>query len=318
MANTVDELINLVRDDLDEDNITDVDDTDILQKLNRAQRKGVLKIIKNFDSLFLDYEDDTTTSGTSDYDIPADTYAGKVKKLELIENSRPVYTIDRIWYRQSTRYVRSGTTTRPQKYELIGKKYRLYSTPAGNLTIRVWYVRRPEALVKNQGRVTASGTDAGTSQPYVTVGTLGSDLTTASTDLNNYVNIIDWQTGAVKATLQIASINTSTKQVLFKASGLSRSTVLGKTVTTALPSDLAVDDYICTVHGTCVPEIPEAYHDYLTQHAVVSIKRSKGEPTQEDFAALRDEEEDIKNIYQGTEQRYRVALKNPFFSKSRR
>lgn len=316
MANTVDELINLVRDDLDEDNITDVSDADILQKLNRAQRKGVLKIIRNFDTLFLDSEDVTTVSGTSDYDFPDDLYAGKIKKLELVESTERVRPIDRIWYRQSSRYVRSGTTTRPAKYELIGKKWRLYATPAGGLTIRVWYVRNPEKLVKMQGRILSSGTDAGTSQPYVIVDTLGSDLSTSSTGLNNYANIIDWQTGAVKGTVQVVSINTSTKQVMFKAASLTRSTVLGKTVATSLPSTLAVDDYICTVHGTCVPEIPEAYHDYLTQHAVVAIKRAKGEPTQEDYAALKDEAEDIENIYQGTEQSLRIALKSPHFHRT--
>jgi len=310
VVNTVDELIDLTRDDLDEDNLVDVDDADILQKLNRAQRKGVIRIIQNFDSLFLTTADTTTVSGTADYDCPVNTYASKIKKLELIVNNRP-QPIDRIWYRQSSKYAISGTTTRPSRYELIGRQWRLFGTPSGGLTVRVWYVREPERLVKQQGRILASGTDTSTSQPYVTVDALGSLLTTASTDLYNYVNIVNWRTGAVKGTLQVASINTTTKQVLFKAASLTRSTVLGKTVTTALPTTLAVDDYICTVQGTCVPEIPEAYHDYLTQHAVVAIKRSKGEPTQEDYAALRDEEQDIKSIQSGTEQRTRVAQKNP-------
>lgn len=321
MANTTNELMDLIRDDLDEANITDVSDADILQKLNRAQRKGVLRIISNFDSLFLDSEDITTVSGQSDYDWPDDTYAGKIKKLELIESTGIPRPIDRIWYRQSGKYARTGTTTRPSKYEIVGKKIRLYSAPAGDLTVRVHYVRNPENLVTQQGRILSSGTDAATSQPYVIVDAVpgsGWDITTSSTGLNNYVNVIDWKTGRVKGTLQVASVNTTTKQVLFKAASLTRSSVLGKTVSTSLPTDIEVDDYICTVHGTCVSEIPEAYHDYLTQHAVVAIKRSKGEPTQEDYAALKEEEEDIKNIDQGTEQRLRVTLKNPLFTRTRR
>jgi len=316
MSNTVDELIDLIRDDLDEANVTDVSDADILQKLNRAQRKGVLKIIRNYDTLFLAQEDVTTVSGTSDYNSPKDVYAGKIKKLQLVESDGRTRRIDRIWYRQSDRYNRSGTTTRPSKYELIGTKWRLYSTPAGELTIRVSYVRKPESLVKLQGRILSSGVSS--SVPYVLVNALGSDLTTASTDLNNYVNIICHRTGRVKATLQINSLVTASKQVNFKITSLPRSSVLGKTIAIALPTDIEVDDYICTVHGTCVSEIPEAYHDYLTQHAVVAIKRSKGEPTQEDFAALKDEEDDIKNIYQGTEQKMKVAQRNPFFNRSTR
>lgn len=311
---TVDDLVDLVRDDCDESNVVDLTPADILQKLNRAQRKGVLQIIKNYDSLFLTSRDITTTSGTSDYAWPIDVYAGKIKRLELISGGS-AYPIARLHHRQSSPHVRSSTTTRPTRYELIGKKYRLYGTPAGALTIREWYVRQPEKLVLQQGRILSLGTDVSTSLPYVVVDALGSDLTTADTALNCYVNFINPDTGAVGGSAQISSINTTTKKILFKASGLTRTTVLGKTIAAALPTDLAVDWYLATVHGTCVPEIPEAYHDYLTQHAVVAIKRGKGEPTQEDYAALKQEEEDIRQIYQGTETRLRVAKRNPLFSR---
>lgn len=315
MAQTVDELVDLVRDDVDEDNIVDLTPADILQKLNRAQRKGVIKIIKNYDSLFLTSRTVTTVSGQSDYAWATDTYAGKIKKLELSLTSGRAAEIRRLHYRQSTPFISSQTTTRPGRYELVGKKWRLYGTPTAGLTIREWYVRTPENLVLKQGRVVLFGTDASTSQPYIIVDALGSSLTTATAALNCYVNVIDYTTGFVKGTLQIASLDTTNSRVLFKLSGLSRTTVLGKTVTLALPTDIAVDDYICTVHGTCVSEIPEAYHDYLTQHAVVAIKRSKGEPTKEDYAALKEEEDDIEQIYQGTETRLRVAKRNPFFQR---
>jgi hypothetical protein len=310
---TVDDLINLVRDDIDEDNVVDVTSDDILQKLNRAQRKGVLKVIKNYDSLFLTSRDVTTTTA-SDYPWAPDVYAGKIKKLELISNGR-ANEIRRIHFRRSTPLVRGSTTSRPTSYELIGKSWRLYGTPNPGLTIREWYVRTPEPLVVQQGRVQSFGTDGATGQDYVLVDAVGSDLSSSTSSLNCYVNFIDYNTGAVKGTAQIASIDTTNKRVLFKASGLSRTTVLGKTVDVALPSDLAADDYICVVRGTCVPEIPEAYYDYLTQHAVVAIKRSKGEPTQEDYAALKDEEKEVEQIYQGTETRMRVAQRNPFFQR---
>jgi hypothetical protein len=312
VATTVDDLIDRVRDDVDEDNVVDLSSADILQKLNRAQRKGVLKIIKNYDSLFLTTRDVTTESGVSDYDWATNVYAGKVKKLELIVNGRAT-EIRRIHFRQSTPHTRDTQTTRPTRYELIGKKWRLYGTPNGALTIREWYVRNPENLVTSQGRVLSSGLDATTGQPYVILDSVGSDLTTSTSSLNCFVNFINPDTGVVAGSAQIASIDTATKKVQFKITGLSRTTVLGKTISASLPDDLAADWYLATVHGTCVPEIPEAYHDYLTQHAVVAIKRAKGEPTQEDYAALKEEEEDIQRIYQGTETRLRVAMRNPYF-----
>jgi hypothetical protein len=316
VAQTVDDLVDLVRDDIDEDNVVDITPSDILQKLNRAQRKGVLKIIRNYDSLFLTSRDVTTESGVSDYDWASNVYAGKIKKLELVVNGR-ASEIRRLHFRQSSPHVRSQTTTRPTRYELIGKKWRLYGTPGAGLTIREWYVRTPEQLVLQQGRIISSGTDGATSQPYVILDAVGSDLTTSTALLNCYVNFINPNTGKVEGSAQIASIDEDNNKVLFKASGLSRSSVLGKTISTSLPEDISADWYICNVRGTCVPEIPEAYHDYLTQHAVVSIKRAKGEPTQEDYAALKEEEEDIQGIYQGTETRLRVSQRNPFFQRRR-
>ena len=318
MALVVDELIDLVRDDIDEDNVVDISDADILQKLNRALRKAVLKVIKNYDNMFITSRTVTTVSGTSDYAWAPNVYAGKIKKLELLLNGR-AYPITRLWYRQSAPYVRPGTTTRPTHYELFEKKWRLYGTPAGGLSIQETYVRVPEKLVKQQGRVVSFGTDVATSQPYVVVDSLpeDTDLSTSSDGLNNYVNFIDYNTGAVRGSAQIASIDTANNRVLFKASGLTRTSVLGKTISTELPTDLAADDYICTIHGTCVPEIPEAYFDYLTQKAVVDIKRSKGEPTQEDYSALKDEEKDVEQINMGNEHRVQISRINPVFNRRR-
>ena len=136
---------------------------------------------------------------------------------------------------------------------------------------------------------------------------LGSALTTDTSDgFNAYVNIIDYNTGDVKGSMQISFINPSTKSVTFKSSGLSRSSVLGRTIATTLPTDIAVDDYLCIVTGTCVPEIPGAYSDYLTQYAVVEIRRRLGEDTTQEYAALKDLELELEKMWVGRESSHRV------------
>lgn len=316
MANplTVDDLIQIVRDDIDEANLSDVENSEILKKLNRAQRQAVNKVVTDYDEMFLATTTVTLTAGTAEYDMPSDIYGQRLEKVQQIIDDRP-YRVDRVTYRQSDDFERLSTSTRLRRYAIKHNKYVLYPTPSSNLTIRLWYMRNPETLVTQQGRVTSSGTDGSTGKPYVIVSGIGSDITTSSSSLNNYVNIIDSATGRVKGSLQIASINTSTGQILFKDSSLTRSSVLGKTISTSLPSDLAVDDYICTVHGTCVTEFPQAYVDYITQHAVVSIKRAKGEPTQEDYAELKNQEAGLESYWDGREASMRVTRRNPYLAR---
>ena len=119
-------------------------------------------------------------------------------------------------------------------------------------------------------------------------------------------NIVDANTGEVKVTLQVSAIDEDTGQITFKSAGLTRSTVLTKTVETEIPDTVAADDYVCLVTGTAVPELPAAYVDYLIQYAVVEIRRRLGENTQEEFAQLKELELEIQKMWVGREASNRV------------
>jgi hypothetical protein len=133
--------------------------------------------------------------------------------------------------------------------------------------------------------------------------------------IRNFINFIDCRTGRVKGSAQIQSINTTTKVVNIKTSSLTRTSVLGKTIDTALPDDLAEDDYICVVHGTCVPEFMDAHVDYLVQRAIVRIKRNLGEPTNEDYSDMKDQEQDLKQTWVGRESTLQVKRRNRNFTR---
>lgn len=301
---TVSEIITEVRDQLDEVNTLNVTDAQILSALNRGQRKGTNIIARKFDELFLVNDSSTTTTaGTQAYSIPTNAYGRRVEKVELVEGDI-AWEIRRISFHDTSRFNASTQVTRPYYYALKKNEILLYPVPTGGLTIRIWYADKPEQLVTSQGRIT-SVTDSTTDS--VILDSLGSDLTTDTTDgFNAYVNIIDYTTGDVKGTMQISAINTSTKTVTFKSSGLTRSTVLGRTISTTLPTDISVDDYLCVVTGTCVPEIPGAYTDYLMQYAVVDIRRRLGEDTTQEYAALKDLELEIEKMWVGRESSHRI------------
>lgn len=301
MSRTTQELLDELRSQLDETNTANATDAQLLAALNRAQRKAVNIVSRKYEDLFWSSTTFTTTGGTRAYDIPAAAHGRKVEMLYVLI-SEVAYEIKRINNHQKARYITASQTTRPMYYTVVKNQLELFPTPSGSQTIYVCYGDRPEDLVTPQGRIN-SITSASN---YVILDDVGDDLATTTDDFECYVNFIDYNTGEVKGTCQINAINTSTGQVTFKSSGLTRSTVLGKTVSTSLPTDLAVDDYVCLVTGTCVPELPDDYNDFLIQHAVVEIRRRFGEATQEEVAALKEYADELSTMWAGQEARSRV------------
>ena len=118
----------------------------------------------------------------------------------------------------------------------------------------------------------------------MTLSALGSDLTTSVTTLGAFVNIIDHLTGEVKATVQISGITTGTKVLQVKTASLDRDTVFGYTVSTALPTDIALDDLVCSADGTAVPLLAHDLTNFLVDIASFYTKRKLGNVDSADFA----------------------------------
>jgi hypothetical protein len=302
---TVDELVSQIRQQTDEANTTDLSDSEIIQVLDRAQRNAINIITRRFPDLFYTSTDLTTVSGQYDYDIPKEAVGRKIAHVECYVDES-AYPLQRIDISKTSYYRSQATTTRPRYFGLTKNTLQLYPAPSGGLTVTVYYPGRVEPLVLNQGRVTYVNSGTNT----IAVDTLGSSLSTTTTGFGSYVNFIDYRTGAIKGTCQINSINTTLKEISFKTTGLTRSTVLDKTVAVALPTDLEVDDYICLITGTCVPELDEGYSDFLIQYSVVDIKRRFGEPLQEELESLKRLQDEIEKTWTGRNQAGRVRKSN--------
>lgn len=305
MSQTVQDLVDQVRSQLDEENTESVSDTNILNALNRAQRHATNITSRRYEDLFWYSVTVPLVAGQSDYAIPDAAFGRRIEKIEIQQGSI-VWEVKRLANQDASPFVTQSQSMRPYYYSLRKNIIRLYPQPAGGTNIVIHYQLAPQNLVKPQGRITEYGTDSGF--PYVLVDTLGADLSTSVTGFGSYVSVVDYTTGDIKGTLQIASApNTTLNQVKFKFTGLTRSTVLGKTVSTSLPSTIEADDYICLVTGTCVPELPEAYTDYLIQYALVDIKRDQlGEPVQDSQAHLDRLEREIERMWVGRESSNRV------------
>jgi hypothetical protein len=306
---TVNDLISEVRSGIDEQNVEDISDAKILAALNHAQRVGANKLLKNYDELFLTERDVVTTEATQ-YAMHESIYGSRLERVELIRDGLP-YELVRVSYRNAHRYQSRARSAHPTQYTIVERAYRPLPAPTAGLTLREWFIRTPETLVASQGRITTINT----AENYVLLDAVGSALTTDATNLYNYINFVDKRTGRVKGSAQINAVDSAAKKITIKTASLSRADVLGKTIAVALPADLAPDDYICVVHGTCVPEFMDAHVDYLVQRAIVRIKRHLGEPTNEEYSDMKDQEQDLKNTWVGRESTLQVKRRNRNFTR---
>lgn len=304
----VDDLIVQVRTQVDEDNDSDISDNVILTQLNRAQNKLVRLASQRMNSIFKRESPDLTPTGR-EVTIPEGAFGLQINEVFALRGSTP-YRVEPAELRQLIEWESnevSGSGV-PVYYAQVGDKLRLYPAPAG-VTIRVRYQFRPPDLVKSQGRITSIDTVAG----EMTLDALGSDLTTSIAQLKAFVNVVDRTTGLIKATLQVNGIDESTTTVSFKSAGLDRATVFGQTVGTEIPATVTLDDYLALANGTCIPTLLQDYYDYLVQFAVLEIRRKTQEDSQADYAALKELERDIMNIWAGRENSRRVTRTNPFW-----
>lgn len=310
MSLTVDQLVDQIRSQIDESNTANVTDSELVDALNRVQRKAYNIAVRYFPDLTWAQTSFQTTSGTTNYDIPAEAYGRRINHLTVnIGNTQ--YLVKRISNHRKHSYTFNSQVSRPFYYTVVKNQLQLFPPPAQGTTIELHYTDDPETLVKSQGRIETINTGSN----YVIVDSLGSDLSTTISGFNSYCNIIDYTTGAVKATLQVNEIDTTTKQVTFRTSP-TRTSVLGKTISTAIPSTAEVDDFICIITGSCVSELPLAYVDYLMQGAVLDIRRRLGERSDEEYRHYKDLEEELRKMWVGREARSRIRKSSAFWGGS--
>jgi hypothetical protein len=300
---TVSDMINIIRNKLQESNTTKVSDAEILYALNQGQDFA-------FDIIARRYPDSIAVSETatlnSDNTITVPEGAFEQRLTRVYRNDSDDYTspLERVDYREKDDFV--GRAGLPTNYAILKNKvYLLPSDQISSFTYKIAYVSDVEPFVKDQGRITTVTLKDGATNAEIVVDTLGSSLTADASNINRFVNLIDGQTGLVKCSLEVKSINTTTKTVVFKITP-TRTSVLNRTVVGDITTDVEVDDYICVIEGSCVPYFKKPSSNYILQFATVEIKRSLGMDAQQEEVALRKYEEQMEKINSKRESTDRV------------
>lgn len=300
---TTDELVNEVRSLLDEDNTVSVnDERDIIPALNRAQDNIVDLLTRKYNDPFIAHVDLQPIARQSEYDIPEDAFEERLEKVE-VQRLGLFYEVKRIDFRDISAYENSSQNNIPYYYCIVGSKMRLVPQPSGVYPLRLWYVKDPEPLVKSQGRITLINQ----AQNYLVVDSIGDDLTTNMDELNSYVNIIDGNSGIVKASMQIQSI--ADNKIKLK-SVPTRTSVLNKPIISSIPTTVEQDDYISVISGSCIPRFKKGISNFLIQFAVADITRKLGGSTEIEEKVKADFEKMVEKADHGRETSTRVRKVN--------
>lgn len=315
---TVNNLIQDVRSLIDEQNQVSIsDEDDILPALNRAQDVAANILARHYESPLLAYTLQYMTSGVKEYDIPRDAFEQRLEKIEVQIQNGLFNPVKRQNYRDATLLETTARTAFPLFYSEIGDKYRLYPSPTGAYPLRVWYNKDPESLVQEQG--TISGPVDGTTKQlnnsvnYVVVNDIGDKLTTADGLFTSYVNFIDGFTGRIKGSCQVRNFTSDT--VYFKSIP-DRTEVLGHTISGSLPTDLALDDLICTVDGNCISVLKKPFANFLIQMAASELLNTKLGIQNEMSEKLRQEMQKlVQESWVGRENYARVRSGSPHWER---
>jgi len=136
---------------------------DILEIASEEMRGGITNDIMALDSnLFVDILDITVVSGQSAYDMPPNAIGTKIKDVVFVNSSGDEVDVPLITTKlKSNRIFRTGG--RPAGYYLEDYKIKFFPTEITVFpTIRIYYYRRPNELVKTSEAAKVLSVDTGT------------------------------------------------------------------------------------------------------------------------------------------------------------
>lgn len=303
------ELIQEVRNQIDEDSDVDITDAHILASLNRAMTSGYNTMANVFPDPLVTFVDVIMTA-TGQLTLPEGIFEDRILHVDHLYSN--------IWrrltpetYQGLHNYTTTTTTSWPEVWAVTRRELLIKPLTSAGVSLRLWYVQTPEKLVKPQGRITRIGSD------YFVVDSYGEGLSTDADELNSYFNVIGFNKGDIKWTGQVKTI---TGDKIQHKSTASRTSVLNQTVSTdqseASPT-ITQDDYICEVGGTCIPYMPTLLENLVMQSAVVDMLDRLGHDSTMARQTLSYYNKKLEKNWTGRPARTKVALTSNQWSSGR-
>lgn len=300
------DLIRQVRSQCREKNVSSITDVDAYDALSRGYDYAMEIVATLYPDPLVESRD-VVVSGTA-FTLPEDIYSDRILKvLDVSSGSYPV-EVDRRSYRDIEDLPIRGNT--PEYYVVTGRDVTLYP-PTATGTVRVYYCRQTEKVVKPIGRITNI---SGDTLNYLSDYDNSADLNTTVGSNTNYFNVVDGRTGILKGTYQVNTYSTGVVEI---DSTPTVTAVMNRTVSTSLDATIEINDYICPVGGSCVLYYPKPTANLVMQYAVAEIRRALGQDVGSEENAMKRMEKQLKSSWTGRESTRRVKRENKIWHKRR-
>lgn len=317
MIDTVEDLIQQVRDITDEDNVEDISDEFIVRMLNRAQQDLVSEITRKYNPQYMSEVILTASDFTSDVSgvnriADLSKYIQSVAfKINSVESKigQAWVPVRQVPFSHTLALDIETATSLPVVYSTQGSKIFVYPNIDSLVSLRIRYQMRPPKLTSVIGRITDL---VGPTSFKISNSAMLQDI--GNEDLSNFVNVIDPFTGNIKGTYQV-TLSADNETVVIATENLYREKVFGYTVSTSLV-EISDDDLVCSAKGTCVPYLVTDLTNYHVEIAAFHVKRALGTVDNPDYQERDRIIERVSKLWAGREHLLKInrTRKYPLYS----
>lgn len=228
-------------------------DADFAEILDGELRTYIVPLLMRVREEYLVTSSDTSiVSGTASYEIPAQAVGKKLRSLYQVTDAGDLVEIPRL---NPEDIAIDRRLVRPYGYYVQGDNIVLYPSPTSSGTLRMFYYRRPNKLVKTSYAAKVSNINVGANE--VTCESVPSAWTT-----NTLLDCID-------------------KEPSFKVNleGTQASLIAGYILTlpAATVALLEVGDWIAETGESPLPQAPVETFDLLEQAAILKVLEAMGD-----------------------------------------
>lgn len=237
-----------------------VDDSEILRLANEEMWIGMVPMIKEHREEYMVYQQDVAlAANTSRYVIPHRAIGNKLRDVYFLDANNDIYEMTRINPSDLPSFQANYATNRHVYYYIQNDEIVLVQSVSSSVTgsLRLLYYIRPNELVLENrvGLITAIDTV----NKIVTVDSLPTVFSVTAT-YDFLKSKSPFKHHAIDQT--VSAINTATNTI---------------TMVSALPTNLAVGDYICLSEECFIPQIPLELHNILAERVVARIMSAIGD-----------------------------------------
>jgi hypothetical protein len=202
------DIVEEVRNSCHELNTEFLTTSNIIDFLNRGQRRLQSILMKKYPEMFQVSHTLTTVPNTREYQLPPDLVEYRIRKVYIYSTSGDPLTIVQKSFRDIGDWDLTSSTDYPDFYVITGRTLTLYPMPSASHTVAIWYIKEFSKLAEPFMTLSSIEYYPSTFELYLHAESLSvdsnGDLLCHKYDL---INVTDPYTGILKNTFIIKEVD---------------------------------------------------------------------------------------------------------------